>query len=200
MLTIVRVLVLILFYLSIYVPTVSAELYQNQDYNFQMSIPDGWENVQDINRKYLLNKKIVKYPKTDQQEWAGFAFSAKPDNSNTDTATTEGLTPEQRKDFLNSMIKNVVKKYPSAVNTYSDYIVLGKNGFLVTKFKINTQVNIVSVTALSHRTIYFGILVTGNSGQYEQQFFDMLKTLRPIVGDSDGDFEEEIMYYNDIAK
>lgn len=195
-----RVLVLILFCLSIYVPTASAELYQNRDYNFQMNIPDGWENVKGKNQ-YVLMKRISG-KKNNEIFVGGFSLEIFYNKYFPSGTSLQDLTKGQEKDLENALYNVLKETNPNVTITYSDYLLLNKNRFLMLKMVDQKDAfKYTYLLGIMNRTDYFFKFLTNDpTGQYEQQFFDMLKTLRPIVGDSDGDFEEEIMYMHDIAE
>lgn len=196
-----KMLGLLLLCFFVYLPSVSAELYQNRDYNFQIELPDGW--ISDGKSQALVNRKI-QINENDTVIAAGFALKVDYLEGKALNIAISRATPKQKKYILDGIRESMIKQYPGIEITYSNSMYLGENEMLVVRGKFkDSPVRLIVASALMRGNTYnFMFASNSPTAQYEPQFFDMLKTLRLMEGRDthDGIYEEEVKYKRDIAE
>lgn len=198
-----KVILLLVMCFCLCSPMGSAEIYQNQDYNFQIAPPDGWMNNK-INPadRYLLSKGIS-YHKDGVEYSAGIGLKISPRKYIPNSDVLGNLTEQGKRDFFAGFTKAAQEKYPSFKATYSNIINVGSYSVGVVKGELdNPSLKITIAMIEKDENDYVFTFVTNDPNRAKESIFiNMLKTLQPIISDTPSEItDEEIKHKRDIAE
>ena len=185
--SVLRKIILLVFAFLLLPPSCFAEIYQNTEYDFQMEIPDVWVDVPENAGKNIICKKNVQHENTLKEQRAIIIFNITPGGGGSYIYdTVDSLTPEQQEGILTAMFEGITHKH-SAKLTYSGCEQFGVRSFLIVKADVDMQgypCKMIYVTTIFQHVLYYWIFNASDNGSYdrvyEDQFFDMLKTFKPI--------------------
>lgn len=199
-----KVVLLVVMCICLYSPIGSAELYRNRDYNFQIEIPSSWMNNKINPADNYLFSKGISYQKDGIGRGAGIGLKISPRKYVPNSDALKDLTEQGKRDFFAGFIKAAQEKYPGFKVTYSNVINVGGYSTGVVKGELENPLLKITIAMIEkdENDYMFTFVTNDPNRERETEFFDMLKTLKPIISDdkSTGIIEDDVKYMRDIAE
>lgn len=180
---------LLVFCLSLLFSSVAhAEIYQNEQFNFQVKFPPGWSNSVE---HMLSNSLIEKYQliKFDEEFLGLIALNAVPNTNPSDGQPIIDFTDEtKQQEFLPIVREKVQQEFPNATINTAEFSTINNNPVLIINYDIifsNLTLRRADAYILLEENCIIITLMTDdlNGDIYFSQFFQVLESCQTIPAD-----------------